>query len=99
MGTFHRSCAKVRGPSELRFGLVHALGWGIAVLDGGPRRARERGGLGDCSPMFTIIKKAMAYSCRQFLHHTTPGPKDRGPRRTVWRAKMWAEQRGLLAIT
>ena len=33
-------------PSELRFGVVSAVGRGIAVLDEGPRRAMERGGVG-----------------------------------------------------
>ena len=42
MGTLRHSCAKVRDPSQLRFGLVRALGRGIAVLDRGPRRTRGR---------------------------------------------------------
>ena len=41
MGTLWHSCAKVRVPSDLRFGVVHGLGQGIAVLDGGPRHAME----------------------------------------------------------
>ena len=43
-GTLRRSCAKVREPSELRFGLLRGVGRGIAALDGGPRRARGMGG-------------------------------------------------------
>ena len=34
MGTLRRTCATVRQPSELRFGVVRAVGRGIAVLDG-----------------------------------------------------------------
>ena len=41
MGTLRRTCATVPQPSKLRFGVVRAVGRGIAVLDGGPRRARE----------------------------------------------------------
>ena len=52
MGTSRRTCAKVREPSELRFGVVRGVGRGIAVLDGGPRRARGRGGF--CSPIGSI---------------------------------------------
>ena len=53
MGTLRRrlTCATVPQPSELRFGVVRAVGRGIAVLVGGPRRARKRGGFGGfCSP-------------------------------------------------
>ena len=49
MGTLRRSCSKVYELSEVRFGLMYGVGQGIAVLDGGPRRARGRGGLGFCS--------------------------------------------------
>jgi len=36
---------------QMWFGVVHAVGRGIAVLDGGPRHARGRGGFeGFCSP-------------------------------------------------
>ena len=45
-------CDSVPQPSELRFGVVRAVGRGIAVLDGGQRRARERSGFGFfCSPL------------------------------------------------
>jgi len=51
MGTLRRRCVTVPQPSELRFGVVRAVGRCIAVLDGGPRRARERGRFGGfCSP-------------------------------------------------
>ena len=41
----------VSQPTELRFGVVRAVGRGIAVLDGHPHRARESGGFGGfCSP-------------------------------------------------
>ena len=46
MATLWRTCATVPQPSELRFGVVRAVGGCIAVLDGGPRRARGRGGFG-----------------------------------------------------
>ena len=54
MGTLRRTCATVTQPSELRFGVVRAVGRGIAVLDGGPRRAKGRGGLGFLFPIFTV---------------------------------------------
>ena len=44
MGTLRRTCETVPQPSELRFGMVRAVGRGIAVLDGRPRRARGTGG-------------------------------------------------------
>ena len=54
METLRRWCATVPQPSEaeLRFGVVRAVGRGIVVLDGGPRRAKGRGGFGRgfCSP-------------------------------------------------
>ena len=34
MGTLRRTCATIPQPSELRFGVVRAVGRGIAVLDG-----------------------------------------------------------------
>jgi len=34
MGTLQRACATVPQPAELRFGVVRAVGRGIAVLDG-----------------------------------------------------------------
>ena len=46
MGTLRRTCETVTQPSELRFGVVHAVGRGIAVLHGGPRRAKGRGSFG-----------------------------------------------------
>ena len=46
MGTLQHSCEKVCEPSELRLGVVHGVGRGIAVFDGSPRRATGRGGLG-----------------------------------------------------
>ena len=53
MGTLRRRCATVPQPSKLRFGVVRAVGRGIAVLDEGPRRARGRG-LGFSFPLFTM---------------------------------------------
>ena len=44
MATLWRRCATVPQPSELRFGVVRAVGRGIRVLDGRPRHTRERGG-------------------------------------------------------
>ena len=52
MGTLRRKCATVPQPSELRFGLVREVGRGIAALDGGPRRAKGRGGFGVFVPHF-----------------------------------------------
>jgi len=49
MGSWLRSCAKVREPSELRFGVVRGVDRGTDVLDGGPRRASVREGFrGSC---------------------------------------------------
>ena len=52
IGTLRRTCATVPQPSELRFGVVRAVGRGIAVLDGTPRRARGRGCFGGFVPHF-----------------------------------------------
>ena len=41
-GLIRRTCATVPRPSELRFGVVRAVGRGIAELDVGLRRARRR---------------------------------------------------------
>ena len=46
MGTLRRTCETVPQPSELRFGVVRAVGRGIAALHGGPRRAKGRGSFG-----------------------------------------------------
>ena len=47
-----RTCATVPQPSELRFGVVRAVGRGIAVLDGGQRNLTGRGGFREfCSPL------------------------------------------------
>ena len=54
MGTSRRRCATVPQPSVLRFGVVRAVGRGSAVLDGGPRRARGRGGFGGLFSIFTM---------------------------------------------
>ena len=52
MGTLRRACATVPQPSELRFGVVRAVGSGIAVSDGGPHSARRRAGFGVFVPHF-----------------------------------------------
>jgi len=49
MGTLLRSCAEVREPIELSFGVVSGVGPGIHVLYGGSRIPKERGCLGDFS--------------------------------------------------
>ena len=41
MGTLWHSCAKVREPIELPFGVVSGVGPVIGVLDGGPHPPRE----------------------------------------------------------
>ena len=46
MGTLRRTCETVPQQSELRFGVVRAVGRGIAVLHGGPHRAKGRGSFG-----------------------------------------------------
>ena len=46
MENLRRRCAIVPQPSELRFGVVRAVGRCIAVLHEGPRLARGRGGFG-----------------------------------------------------
>ena len=62
MGTLRRTCATLPQPSELRFGVVRAVGRGIAVLDGGPRRTRK---MGD-GEMFPIrMRKVDNISVRQ----------------------------------
>ena len=49
MGTLRRICAKVREPSELRFGMVDGVGQGITSLD-----AVVQGG-GDVLEFFPIF--------------------------------------------
>jgi len=51
-GTLRHTCATVPQPSKMRFGVVRAVGPDIAVLDGGPRRTRGRGGFGGFVPHF-----------------------------------------------
>ena len=80
MRTLRHTCETVPQPSELLFGVVRAVGRGIAVLHGGPHRARGSGGLrvfvsyfhdGKChciadSEMFLIrIRKLDKISVRQ----------------------------------
>ena len=51
MGTLRRMCATVPQLSELWFGVVRAVGRGIAVLDESRRRPRGRAGFGGfCFP-------------------------------------------------
>ena len=52
MATLRRTCQTVPQPSELRFGVMRAVGRAIAVLDGGSRRASGRGGFGRFSSPF-----------------------------------------------
>jgi len=54
MRTLLHSCAEVREPIDLSFGVVSAVGSGIGVLDRGRRAAREMGrfgGFGSFSPL------------------------------------------------
>ena len=46
MGTLWCTCETVPQPSELWFGVVRAVGRGIAVLHGGPRHAKGWGNFG-----------------------------------------------------
>ena len=64
-----RTCATVPQPSELRFGVVRAVGRGIAVLDWGPRRPRGRGGFGGLFSIFTMGNAiwSLAVKCFRFL--------------------------------
>ena len=55
MANLRHRCTPVPQPSELWFGVVRAVGRGIAVLQGGPRRARGRGGLGFLFPIFIMV--------------------------------------------
>ena len=57
MGSLRRACAKVREPSELRFGVVRGVDRGIVVSDGAQRRARGRGDLG------VLFPDKLFYSC------------------------------------
>ena len=51
MGTLRGRCVPVPQPSELRFGVVLAVGRGIAVLNGGQCSPTGRGRFGGfCSP-------------------------------------------------
>ena len=51
MGTLRRGCATVPQPSELRFGVVRAVGRGIAVLDAGSTPCKGKGRFwAFCSP-------------------------------------------------
>ena len=43
MGNLRRTCATAPQLSELRFGVVHAVGRGIAVLDGGSTSCKGKG--------------------------------------------------------
>ena len=61
MGTLRRSCAKVREPSELRFGVVRGVARVIDVLDGGPRCATGMRGLG----LFSDYRAAPVKTARQ----------------------------------
>ena len=54
MDNLRRRCATVLEPSELRSEVVRAVGRGIAVLDGGPRRGRGKGALGFLFLIFTM---------------------------------------------
>ena len=54
MGNLRRTCATVPQPSELRFGVVRAVGRGIAVLDVSLCRARGGGGFEVLFPIFTM---------------------------------------------
>ena len=53
-------------PSELPFGVVRAVGRGIAALDVGPHRARGRGGFGVFVPHFHNGKCHWVADCEMF---------------------------------
>ena len=54
MGTLRRTCVTMPQPSELRFGVVRAVGQGIAVFHRGLRRARGRGDFKGFFSIFTM---------------------------------------------
>ena len=60
METLRRTCATMPQPSELGFGVVRAVGRGIALLDGGQRSPTGRGFRGFCFPT--------AYLCDHLPH-------------------------------
>jgi len=51
MRTLLRSCAEVREPIELSFGVVSGVGLGILLLDGGPGAPRQKGATESCCPI------------------------------------------------
>ena len=65
-------------PSEMRFGVVRGVGRGIAVLDGGPRRTKGRGGLRVFLLLLEIPTASLLLG--QFLEL-----QERGPRVPVYR--------------
>ena len=91
MGTLRRRCATVLQPSELRFGVARAVGRGIAVLDGGPRRAREVEVLGGfLFPIFTVGNAigSQTVKCFRFVcENLTTFPFDK---RIVGKLDSWA---------
>ena len=66
MGNLRRRCATVPQPSELRFGVVRAVGRGIAVLDEGPRRARKGEVFRVSDPHFTMGNATMVANGEMF---------------------------------
>jgi len=52
IGTLCSSCVKVCEPSELWFGVVHGVGRGIGVIDGGQRHAKGRAAFGGFCSQF-----------------------------------------------
>ena len=61
-----RTCATMPQPSELQFGVMRAVGRSIAVLHGGLRHARGRGGFGVFVPHFHNGKCHWVADCEMF---------------------------------
>ena len=74
MVTLRRNCAKVREPTELRFGAVRGVGQGIGVSDGGPRRAREVEVLGVYVPDFYYWEIQRRIAATSLLRRNAKSP-------------------------
>ena len=66
MESLRRTCATVPQQSELRFGVVRAVGRGIAVLDRGLHRAREGEVLAFLFPIFTMVNAILLPTVKCF---------------------------------
>jgi len=65
MGTLWHSCAKVREPIELSFGMMSGIRSGIGVLDGSPRAPKGRAEWLDSSRVGTA--RIVAHEAGEFI--------------------------------